>query len=119
MAVIGRGRERASVPVVTIREDSSAATGRRSGWGAIGGVWGAAAAANAQHLRTEVGRETSYERAVEMREAQNTPATHTRPTLEQVDTSATLIAIGGQLRVPKDPEFRHRPSRVYCLPASR
>ena len=111
MAVIGRERERASVPEVTIWKDSSIATGRRSGRGVIGAVTGTSAAANAEHLRAEVGRETSYERAVEMREAEDAPATHTCAALEQVDTSAALIAIGGQLRVSKDPEFRHRPCK--------
>jgi len=47
-----------------------------------------------------------------MREAEDAPATHTRAALEQVDTSAALIAIGGQLRVSKDPEFRHRPRKM-------
>jgi hypothetical protein len=112
MAVIGRERERASVPEVTIWEDSSTATGRRSGLGAVGGATATSAAANAQHLRAEVGRETPYEGAVEMREAEDAPATHTGAALEHVDTSAALIAIGGQLRVSEDPEFCHRPTRV-------
>lgn len=110
MAVIGRGRERASVPVVTIREDSSAATERRSGRGFFGGVAGIGAALHAQHLRAEVGREPSYERAVEMLEAEDAPATHAGAALEQVDAPAALIAIGCQLRVAKDAEFRHNGS---------
>ena len=64
-------------------------------------------AAYAERLGAEVGRESPYERAVEMPEAQDTPAAYASPALEQVHAAAALIAVGGQLRVPEDSEFRH------------
>lgn len=87
-------------------QDSSAVAGRRSGClGARRSILGTAA--DAQRLRAEIGREPPDERAVEMGEAKDTAAAYARAALEQVDSAATLIAVGGQLRVPEDPEFGH------------
>ena len=76
------------------------------------------ATANAQRLRAEVGREASDERAVEVREAKDAAAAYARATLEQVDASATLVAVGGQLRIPEDSEFRHWDAKYLARQAS-
>ena len=65
----------------------------------------------AEHLRAEVGRESPDEGAVEMPEAQDAAAAYTGAAFEQVHAAATLVAVGGQLRVPEHSEFRHGDER--------
>jgi hypothetical protein len=64
-------------------------------------------ASHAERLRAEVGRESPDEGAVEMPEAQDAAAAYAGTAFEQVHSAAALIAVGGQVRVPEDPEFRH------------
>jgi len=42
-----------------------------------------------------------------MREAEDAAAAYARATFQQVDAATALIAVGGQLRIPEDPEFGH------------
>ena len=90
-------------------QDSNAAARRRSGSGAGIDVI-ARPAANAKHLRTKVRREAAHERAVQVREAEDAATAHTGASLEQVDPSTALIAIGGQVRVTEKWRFRISPS---------
>jgi len=76
-------------------QDSSTAAGRRSGAGIGSDVSTSRTAANAQRLRAEVRRESPDERAVKMPEAEDAATTHTGAALEQVDSAAALIAVGG------------------------
>jgi hypothetical protein len=64
-------------------------------------------AAYTERLSTEVGREAPDEGAVEMCEAEDAAAAYARAAFEQIDAATALIAVGGELRIPKDPEFRH------------
>ena len=68
-------------------------------------------ASHAERLRAEVGGESPDEGAVEMREAQDAAAAYARAALEQVHAAAALVAVGGQLRVPEDSEFRQGDER--------
>jgi len=42
-----------------------------------------------------------------MSEAQDAATAYACAALEQVHAAAALVAVGRQLRVPEDPEFRH------------
>ena len=42
-----------------------------------------------------------------MGEAKDPAAAYAGAALEQVDAAAALIAVGRQLRIPEDAEFRH------------
>jgi hypothetical protein len=72
-------------------------------------------ASHTERLRAEVGRESPDKGAVEMREAQDAAAAYARAALEQVHAAAALVAVGGQLRVPEDSEFRHGDERVASI----
>src|SRR5919112_713095 len=61
----------------------------------------------AERRRAEIGRESPDEGAVQMPEAQDAAAAYAGTALEHVHAAAALVAVGGQLRVPEDPEFRH------------
>ena len=68
-------------------------------------------ASYAERLRAEVGRESPDEGAVEMPEAQDAAAAHAGTAFEQVHAATALVAVGGQVRVPEDSEFRHGDER--------
>ena len=89
-------------------QDSSAAPGRRSGRCVPAGGTAFRTAPDAQRLRAEIGREAPDERAVKMPEAKDAATADARTALEQVDAAATLVAVGGELRITEDPEFCHR-----------
>jgi len=71
----------------------------------------------AERLRAEVRRESPDEGTVEMPEAQDAAAAYAGTAFEHVHAAAALIAVGGQLRVPEDSEFRHGDERRRDLPA--
>jgi len=52
-----------------------------------------------------------------MSEAKDPAAPDACATLEQVDSAATLIAVGRQLRIPEDPESGHVDEKYLALPA--
>ena len=72
-------------------------------------------------MRAVVCREAPNKGPVEMGEAENATAAYARAALEQVDAATTLIAVGGQLRIPEDSKLGHwmRISRTAHTRAKR
>jgi len=52
---------------------------------------------------------------MQVREAEDAPASYARAALQQIDATSTLIAVGRELCVAEHPEFRHRWSGVGTL----
>jgi hypothetical protein len=52
---------------------------------------------------------------MQVREAEDAPASHARAPFQQIDAASALIAVGRELRIAEDPEFRHRWSGIDAL----
>ena len=62
--------------------------------------------------RANIRQQAPQPGAVQVPVAQDSATPRAHPTLEQVDPSATLIAIGGHLRAAKDLVLRHGPYKM-------
>ena len=73
------------------------------------------AALHAVRCRANICQEAPQPGAVQVPVAQDSAAARAHPTLEQVDPSATLIAIGEHLRTAKDLVLHHGPYKMRVI----